>query len=382
MPIVVGLGGGVDSVEATLELLRDPIALRYLREGAVMMAQTGHEWPDTADDLEQVLFPRLAEARVRTIQVARRGLRKRDGVVILDDTDRPNTCYIRPTPGRWYFTLGREMLLGGTIPQLSGARTCSQRSKGTPLDEVREQQVTRGRRYLHLVGFEVREARRIARDQRYDTDLRCGWYPLAEQGKDRAACLAGIRDKTGRTWSGKSACSFCPFSLTGPTGRTRTLDRFERFPEEGALPLAMEEVAVRLNPAQGLAGMDKRTRTGIRLLTLMAARPALAPILAEHQARLERIRWAVYLVQRAVLTPTNVPRRIVALHTGNRAEMQAQLDQLARHAQVDEIGGVRRVWRRRRGPALPTAEEFYVAAPFIGAEKHRPGFWRMWGRTQ
>ncbi|SEU47824.1 hypothetical protein SAMN05421811_13214 [Nonomuraea wenchangensis] len=42
VPIVVGLGGGVDSVEATLELLRDPIALRYLRAGAVMMAQTGH----------------------------------------------------------------------------------------------------------------------------------------------------------------------------------------------------------------------------------------------------------------------------------------------------------------------------------------------------
>jgi hypothetical protein len=42
LPIVVGLGGGVDFIEAALELLRDPIALRYLRQGAVMMAQTGH----------------------------------------------------------------------------------------------------------------------------------------------------------------------------------------------------------------------------------------------------------------------------------------------------------------------------------------------------
>ncbi|MDP4510316.1 hypothetical protein [Nonomuraea turcica] len=75
--------------------------------------------------------------------------------------------------------------------------------KGTPLDEVREQRVTRGRRSLHLIGSEVREAKRIAKDQEHDTDLRCGWYPLAEAGNHRAACLAGIKDKTGRTW-GKS----------------------------------------------------------------------------------------------------------------------------------------------------------------------------------
>lgn len=248
---------------------------------------------------------------------------------------------------------------------------------------MREQRVTRGRPYLHLIGFEVREARRIAKDQRYDTDLRCGWYPLAEQGKDRAACLAGIKDKTGRTWSGKSACTFCCFAIMGPAGRERTLDldRFERFSDEGALPLAMEEVAFRLNPAQGLAGMDKRTRVGIRLQTLMAAWPALAPVLAEHQARLERTRWAVYLVQRAVLTPTNVARRILAVHTGSRAAMEAELDRLGNSATVDEIGGVRRVWRYRRGLVLPAREEFYVAAPFIGPEKHRPGFWTMWARA-
>lgn len=64
--------------------------------------------------------------------------------------------------------------------------------------------------------------------------------------------------------------------MTTPTGQARTLDRFELFPAEGALPLTMEEIAFRLNPAQGLAGMDKTTRVGIRLQTLMAERAARA----------------------------------------------------------------------------------------------------------
>ncbi|MCG5212005.1 hypothetical protein [Streptosporangium sp. KLBMP 9127] len=155
-----------------------------------------------------MLFPRLAAARVRTIQVARRGPLKQHGVTILDDTDQPTTCCTRPTRERPYWTLGQEMRLGGTIPQLAGAKKCSQKAKGVPLDVIRETRVTCGRRYLHLVGFEVNEAPRIAKDKAHDTDLRCGWYPLAEQGKDRAACQAGIKNKTGRDW-GKSACTFC-----------------------------------------------------------------------------------------------------------------------------------------------------------------------------
>ncbi|HEX4811557.1 MAG TPA: hypothetical protein VFV66_02250 [Nonomuraea sp.] len=134
MPIVVGLGGGVDSVEATLDLLRDPIALRYLRQGAVMMAQTGHEWPDTKRDLEEVLFPRLAAARVRTIQVARRGLLKSAGPVVLDDTDQPTVCHTRPTPG------------GGTSP--SAGRCCWQaRSRRFP-DRANAASAPRGPRWM------------------------------------------------------------------------------------------------------------------------------------------------------------------------------------------------------------------------------------------
>jgi hypothetical protein len=377
LPIVIAFGGGVDSVEATLELLQDRVALRCLREGAVMMAQTGHEWPDTKAAIEQEVFPRLAAARIRTVQVARRGPLKEHGVAILDDTDRPTTCYTRPTKQMPYYTLGQELLLGGTIPQLTGPKICSQKSKGVPLDEVRELHVTRGRRYLHLMGFEVRETSRIAKDQQHNTELRCGWYPLAEQGKDRASCVAGIHEKTGRTWD-KSACTFCVFAINSRAGQQHILDRFERFPAEGAVPLAIEEVAIRLNPAQGLAGMNRRTRQGIRLLDLMAGRAGLAGVVAEHEQRLNRTRWAIYQVQRAVLGATNIARRICAVRVGPRIEMESAL---AQFGDVEVRGRIERAWRHRRSAELPSVEEFYVAAPYTVQEKLRPGFWRMWAKA-
>lgn len=140
--------------------------------------------------------------------------------------------------------------------------------------------------------------------------------------------------------------------MTTPAGQARTLDRFEQFPDEGMLPLAMEEVAIRLNPTQGLAGMDKQTRTGIRLRTLMDGRRALAPVLTDHHRRLERIRWAVYLVQRAFLSPSNVARRILAVRTGSWADMEAAIDQLGTTGTVEDLAGVRRIVRRRDGNSL------------------------------
>jgi hypothetical protein len=101
----------------------------------------------------------------------------------------------------------------------------------------------------------------------------------------------------------------------------------------------MEEVTFRLNPTQGLADMDKATRVGILLRDLMADRPALASVLADHYARLERIRWAVYLVQRAILTPTNVARRIIAIETDSWAAMEAAIGQLGRLSEQCDAAG-------------------------------------------
>ncbi|GGO81254.1 hypothetical protein [Nonomuraea cavernae] len=155
----------------------------------------------------------------------------------------------------------------------------------------------------------------------------------------------------------------------------------ETFPAEGALPLALEEIAFRLNATQGLAGMDRRDRAGILLRDLMADRSALAAVLAEHEARLDRITWALYQVQRAVISPRQVPRRIVAVRTGTRSAMEAAVLQLGTCCELAEQKRVRRAWRKRRGSGQPTAEEFFVAAPFIAAEKHRPGFWARWAEV-
>ncbi|WP_329431331.1 hypothetical protein OG339_48035 (plasmid) [Streptosporangium sp. NBC_01495] len=373
---VANLGMGDDSSLMVLDLLSSPIGRKNL---TVMIAQTGHEWPITKEFMEQVVFPQLRRHRIRTLQVARRGPRKRDGVVVLGDTDQPRICYTRPTRQRPYFTLGQEMLASGTIPQITGARKCSQKAKGVPLDEVRAERVTRGQRFLHLIGFEINEASRIAKDKNADTELRCGVYPLAEQGLDRAACVRGLATHTGGRTAGKSACTFCPFSLTNVEGRARTLTRFAQFPAEARLPLAMEEIAVRFNQAQGLAGVDRKSGRGIRLLNMMRQRPELASILHEHERTISTCTWSLYRVQRAVIGPAQAARRICAEQTGSRAQMEDALLGLG-HAgyDMDEVDGIPRVWIHRRGEAPPTVEEFVVAAPHTLREKARPGFWPMW----
>ncbi|MFD9950625.1 hypothetical protein ACFWYW_58055 [Nonomuraea sp. NPDC059023] len=173
---------------------------------------------------------------------------------------------------------------------------------------MRERDVTRGCRYL--ISYEVREASRIAKDRAFDTELRCGSYPLADQGKDRAACLAGIKGQDRPCLRQECLHLLCLFALTTQAGRARALDRFENNPGEAALPLMLEEVAIRLNPTQGLAGMDRRTRQGLRLRDLMAARTTLT----EYQTRLQRNTWALHRVQRATLGPATFHRSVQAVH--------------------------------------------------------------------
>jgi hypothetical protein len=81
---------------------------------------TGQEWPATRRLVEDHLLPLMAAARVRYIQVARRGPRQADGVDILSDTRAPERLHL---VGAW--TLADEMFDGATVPQTTGDRLCS-----------------------------------------------------------------------------------------------------------------------------------------------------------------------------------------------------------------------------------------------------------------
>ncbi|WP_053739167.1 hypothetical protein [Nocardia sp. NRRL S-836] len=264
----------------------------------------------------------------------------------------------------------------------------SQHFKGWVLDTVIAE-LTQGKPFRHVVGYELHETRRAVRDARYNTALRTGEYPLRQWGWSRADAQAFLRTTFGldRDWA-KSACTYCPFALTNKTGRSETVARFIAEPDAGVLALAMEFSATCLNPAQGLI-------KGERLLTLLRTSAGTAAVLTAFEELLASMPWAIYDVRRT-LSPrvdgkTNHARSIRMLDVGGPAEMRVELNRRADLAGTAvTIGDPAfpddahpRIWLRTRDPkqlvrGLATAEQFLTIAPATAADKTGPAFPAAW----
>lgn len=364
--VVLSLGLGVDSTAVLLRWLLEPETRDFdLARLVAVTAHTGHEWPDTIDLANNYLLPLLAGHGIRYAQVARKGPSQKDGIVVLSDTRSPKRLI---TTGG--YLLADNLLCAGTVPQSTGDRRHSVNFKGVPLDKYIAT-VTEGQPYRHVVGFEVTETARAARDAQCGPKTRTPVYPLISPWSwDRAACSAYIRRHLGVDWP-KSACTYCPFALTGAS-LTGTLARFARYPDQAVLPLLMEHVATALNPKQGLIA-------GRRLLTVMEREPIMGHVLAGYRIALKAEEWALYSVQRARL-PKRATRRITVEATGTQPAVRAALENRAARSRcpVDELDGHPRVWLRNPSPVPPTAEWFYVIAPYRAEEKTGPGFEAAW----
>lgn len=248
--VCLSYGMGLDSTALLLRWLEEPGSRDFdLSELVVLTAMTGEEFDATGESVETHILPRLADQGVRFIQVGReqrRTTKAGQGVVVLDDSDSPRKLFFDGE-----YTLGDEMLSAGTVPQLGGLRACSVHSKGDCLDPVTAA-VTAGKPYRHVIGYEVGEYKRVLKDRRYNTGLRTGWYPLADDwGWDREKCQEYVTGVLGLSWE-KSACVFCCFALATQAGRDKTLERFRRQPSAGVRAMLIEHVARSLNPAQTL----------------------------------------------------------------------------------------------------------------------------------
>lgn len=211
----------------------------------------------------------------------------------------------------------------------------SQHFKAWPLDTVIAE-LTQGRPYRHVMGYELEETRRATRDAKYNTALRTGEYPLRvwDGGWNRARAQAFLRGLFGiETWV-KSACTYCPFALANDTSRKEAIARFIAEPDAGVL--AMEFVATALNPTQ-------------RLLSLLQASPGAGDVLAAFEQRITTLPWAVYDVRRT-LSPrvdgkNNFARSVRILDIGTPQETRTRLAQRARCAAAPLTVG---------DPAFPT----------------------------
>lgn len=335
----------------------------------MLTAMTGEEFDATGEAVEAHILPRLADQGVRFIQVGRsdrRTTKAGAGVVVLDDSDSPQRLFFEGD-----YTLGDEMLSAGTVPQLGGLRACSVHSKGDCLDPVIAA-VTAGQPYRHVIGYEVGEHKRVLKDQRYNTSLRTGWYPLVDDwGWDRERCQEYATGVLGVTWE-KSACVFCCFALATQAGRDKTLQRFSRQPSAGVRALLIEHVSRSLNPAQTLV-------SGSSLATLI--RQAGLTEVSDGFARLlRRCDYSVYEVRRLTRQARNGGRGMVArsvrvLATGERGDMDAHLRELPGN-RISGFDGITRhiVYER----SVDGMDHLYVAAPAGVDAKERDAFDTWW----
>lgn len=173
--VVLSYGLGVDSTAVLLRWIAEPVTRPCDLSGLlVITAMTGDEWPVTGELVEEHVLPLLREHSIRYAQVARAGASQADGVAVLDDSRRPERVHLAGA-----YRLADEMRVAGTVPQTGGARLCSVKAKGWPLDRFIAA-ATGGEPYVQVIGFEAGEGRRAARDAACGTSARRPVYALIE----------------------------------------------------------------------------------------------------------------------------------------------------------------------------------------------------------
>jgi hypothetical protein len=414
--VVLSYGMGVDSTAILLRWLSDPSSRDFdLADLIVVTSQTGSEFRGSISLCEQHVLPLLKAAGVRFVEIARhQRSQKGQKFTVLQDSRSPERLH----PAGAY-TLAREMIEAGTVPQSGGGHLCSIKSKAVPIEAwLAEQPELLGER-VHVMGYAKGEESRSAKDVaarraagtlvepyriafgfsaeeqgRIDdaNEFRAkkaqvvAEFPLQAWGWDRDACLAFIAEQTGAVWP-KSACTFCPFAFS-KKDRHLVLGRFEAEPAEALEGLLMEAGALALNPRGKLF-----KTTGLRE-ALEAAGHTEA--LALFEDALEAAPWAIYRTRRQFTerrdhvagckknrcscpistTKFGVNRSVEIVAQGTREEIVAHLEALAEEQQlkVDRDGPIVRVSLQSfTHKHLEAREEILAAAP-QQAEPKAPRF--------
>jgi len=384
-PYVFSYGMGAESTAALVRILTDPdshpaeIAPDF-HNLIVIVAQTGDEWSITGELVEEYILPLLRQFRVRFVEVARNGPRESDGITVLQDTRVPFQVHLDGV-----YKLSKEHGDSGTMPQASGHHTCAQKFKGFPLDRWRATELGE-RAYFHMIGYNVDEESRMAKDRGYRmSGRRRPVYLVAEWGETRQGCVDYLLDhhKVGVVWP-KSCCRQCPF--LSRVGWDEQLPRFVGRPTEAFRHLVDEYCCLALNPRSGLYGAGKSLATRLE-------RDGATEVVELADDWMSRMPWAIYRVRRRFTAPATAPRsvrrRVIGTGTQARRELARIADALGQDLSYgDPIPGApksgdrdtfERLWVHRRTEGhYPTVEEFYVAAPVQPVEKEDGNFDTRW----
>jgi hypothetical protein len=401
MNVVLSYGTGLESTAILARWLEDPSSRDFALEDLVVLtAHTGDDWTKNAELVEQHILPRLRARGVRYVQVARAGLFEAAGVKVLEDSRSPARCFQEGA-----YRLSDELREAGTVPQfVSGRRRCSVKYKGFPMDAWLDREfgprpveapvpeplpggsiiypwtdgVVRAleakahvpaQAFRHVIGFNVEELFRVARDRSYSTVTRQSEYPLVTWGWTRADCERYLLEVLGVRWP-KSCCEQCPFSAGKRADVPMTLERMRSHPEAACRALTIERRSLALNPrstlyANGsLAGMLEAHGAGALVET------------AERQ--LATAPWAVYRVRRYYHRKGVGWRSVQVLWQGAMEDGLAALRREAGGLLAVLEAGCWRAHVHRRGVGFPAAEEMFVLGPAGVTSKERAGFAEKW----
>jgi hypothetical protein len=371
---VLHFGMGFDSTALLFDYLENPDNWNF-EIACILIAQTGNESNLIRIQVEELVFPRIREHQIRTVQIGRKSSTQKDGYVVLDDTTSPTTCYYRPTKEKPYFTLYDDLLLAATVPQFArNRRKCSDKFKGKILDRWHSQNCPG---CLKLICYNEDEMSRFEKRQEDDKkqqELHPVVCPLIEKKwtrkKKKKWTRQAVEERVRRVIKGKpfnrSACLVCPFQFVAGS-REEVKAKYDADPQDAALTAYLEFVSVSFNPRQTLSSTEKT----------LSEREMLSPeILTLLEQELATATWKVFDVRR-IRTLVIPYRSIKTVYVGSREEALNHLTELAlKHKTKLSYckHGIGRVHR----PTAAGCERFYVAAPGNPLDKERPGFAKQW----
>lgn len=358
MKVILSYGMGVESTAILHRWITDPSSRDFdLSDLVVLTAQTGDEFPDTKELVEEHMLPLLRMASIRIVQVARDNPTR--SMKVLSDSDSPFAVYLS---GK--YRLSEELFTAGTVPQYaSGSRRCSIHGKGWPLDLWIDGEV-RGESFRHVIGFNAEEEKRVKRDKSYSTENRRSEYPLVEWGWGRQKCEDYLEDAFGEPWQ-KSCCFFCPFAA----GREPVRLRYRKYPHLAATAAFMEYVSLCLNPR-----MTLYTNKSLMDVLDEDGNEEAMRMFHEHDKHLQ---YAVYHVRRIYVAKALADRSVVPVATGTREQMERAIQRFA-PAEQDDLGILRASVIPLDKTLIPTVEEFFVVAPHSVPRKVAARFDEHW----
>lgn len=383
--VLLSWGLGVDSTAVLIRWCLDPRSRDFkLRHLVVVVANTGAEFADSHQTIEQAVFPILRRHRVRVVEIARGGPRTADGYVVLSDTRRPRRLHER---GPW--TITDDYRASGSVVQTTGGRRCALRFKGEVLDAW-ARDTFGDQEYRHAIGFAVGEENRSKRDKGcYGGGAgREPIYPLQSWGWGREQAASFLL-KTLKVEILKSHCRQCPF--LSAASEPVTARRLAAEPGPAGQILVDELRALALNQFAGVYGGRRTPDGGMKVKTYadLVARHRLRGVRAAADEQLAAIAWDLIRVRRIIQPAQKNPARTTAWRSvtvmaaePSRSQTLRYLNRIAARratpVDVDEHG-IPRLWLRRPElGTLPEVTEFWTIAPHGADSKEKKNFTRHW----